>query len=122
MMKAGILLLLFLSSCSLTDDEKKFLENIEGVYCPGTDDQFIIREKDSGNFKLRGVNYTLLTILSDTNANYRLDDIQYMGIYYSPAREAGKKRLTYIYSTDATEAGIKTDVLPAELSQLANKE
>ena len=121
MMRASVLLLLFLGSCSLTEYEEKFLENIEGVYCPGTDDQFIIRQKDKGDFKLRGVNYTLQTIVSETNANYKLDDTQYMGIYYSPAKD-GKMRLTYIYSTDTTEEGIKTDITSAALSQLANKE
>ena len=121
MMRANILLLLFLSSCSLTEYEKRFLENIEGVYCSGTDDQFIIRQKDKGNFKLKGINYTLLTIISETNATYKLDDVQYMGIYYSPAKD-GKMRLTFINSTDATEEGIKTDITSAALSQLAYKE
>ena len=120
MMRSSIFLLLFLSSCSLTDFEKKFLENIEGTYIDANEEKFFIFKRDKGDFELQGVQYTLKTIISETNATYLKDDVLYAGIFYGPVRGSSKMRLSYVNSTDTTEEGIKTD--GSEIYHLANKE
>ena len=121
MMRASIFLLLFLSSCSLTDFEKKFLENIEGTYIDANKEKFFIFKRNRGDFELQGVQYTLKTIISETSATYLKDDVLYTGIFYRVA-QAGKMRLMYLDSTDATEEGVKTGAEDRELYQLASKE
>ena len=118
MMRVSILLLLFVSSCSLTETEKKFVKNIAGTYCFNTTDEFTIQEKDKGDFIFKGVNYTLQTVFSDISATYLRDDVQYTGIFY---RTAGgtKMRLTYLDSTDTTEDGVDMD--SGLIYQFANK-
>ncbi len=104
-MKFMILLTILFSSCSLTEIEKKFIDNIQGTYLDSTKEEFIIDTKN-GDFLYNNTRYTMVKIISETNATYLLDDTQYAGIVYHPKNKKLEKELKYIFSTNLTETGI----------------